>query len=173
MDTTIKNSFLRRRKLAFLLLFLYGCQSPNHWQVSHQKGSQKEFDSAKISYPVRDKVNGVAVEMIYAKEGLRTYLEVHSQMIPPYQSDLKKALVKIKTSGKTLQGVAHRHQGGQRASLPHDLQQAIVDSLLGGHPVTIELIGYSTTLQPHDFALSYSELRKAPSNIPLYPSFKL
>lgn len=156
-----------------VVLLLWGCSSTPAWQVSHQKGSQKEFDSARLSYPVHDRVNGVAVEMIYAKQSLRTYLEVHSQMIPPYQGNPQEALVKIKTQDQTVHGIAHRHQGGQRATLPPELQQTVVDHLLKGTPVTIELIGYSTTLQPQDFALSYQEMQNKPLNIPVQLPFKL
>ena len=157
----------------FLLLFLWGCQSSSAWHVSHQKGSQKEFDSSRLSYPVHDRVNGVAVEMIYAKKGLRTYLDVYSQMIPPHQGNGKEAFVKIKAAEQTYQGIAHRHQGGQRATLPAELQQIVVDHLLKGSPVTIELIGYSTTLLPHNFLLSYEEMKSAPLNIPVQLPFKL
>ncbi len=162
-----------RRTIVFLLLFLCSCGPSPEWRVSHQKGTQKEFDSARLSYPIRDKVNGMAVEMVYSKESFRTYLEVHSQMIPPHLGNPKEALVKITTPGQTIHGIAHRHQGGQRATLPAELHTILVNHLLSGTPVTIELIGYSTTLQPHDFALSYQEMRKAPVNIPIQFSFKI
>jgi hypothetical protein len=156
-----------------VVLLLWGCTSAPAWQISHQKGSQKEFDSARLSYPVRDRVNGLAVEMIYAKKSFRTYLEVHSQMIPPYQGNPKDAFVKLKTSDKTLQGIAHRHQGGQRVTLTPELQKALVDTLLSGSPVTIELVGYSTTLQPEEFTLSYQKMQNKPLNIPIQLPFKL
>ncbi len=156
-----------------LLVVLWGCSASSEWQVSHQKGSQKEFNSARLSYPIRDKVNGVGVEMVYVKNNLKTYLEVHSQTIPPYKNNPKEALVKMTTGEKTIHGIAHRHEGGQRATLPADLQEILVDSLRKGSPVTVELIGYSTTLEPHDFALAYQEMQKAPINIPIQLPFKL
>lgn len=166
-------NFLRRRKFFFLLLFLWGCSSSPTWNISHQKGSQKEFDSSRLSYPLRDKVNGIGVEMVFAKNNLRTYLEVHSQTIPPYRNNPKEALVKITAGKKTVHGIVHRHQGGQRASLPQDLQELIVNHLLEGSQVKLELIGYSTTLQPSDFPLAYQEIRKTPLNLPVQFLFKL
>ncbi len=167
------NFFRRGRNFLPLFLFLWGCSPSSEWQVSHQKGSQKEFNSSRLSYPIRDKVNGIGVEMVYVKNNLRTYLEVHSQTIPPYKNNPKEALVRIKTDEKTIHGIAHRHEGGQRATLPADLQDILVDNLLKGSTVTLELIGYTTTLDPRDFALVYQEMQKAPINIPIQLPFKL
>lgn len=151
----------------FILVILGGCYSSPAWHVTHQSGSQKEFDSARLSYPVRDKVNEVAVEMIYAKNSLRTYLAVLSQKIPPYQGNEKEACVVIKTPSEQITGVAHRHAGGQRATLPENLQQIVIDHLLQGSPVTIELVGYSTTLKPADFKTFYEKLNQKPVKLPI------
>lgn len=110
--------------------------------------------------------------MVFVKNNLRTYLEVHSQTIPPYRSNPKEALVKVTTGQKTIHGVAHRHQGGQRVTLPQDLQDMIVQHLLEGSPVKLELIGYSTLLQPSDFPAAYQEMKKAPLNLPVQLLFK-
>jgi hypothetical protein len=167
------NLFRRGSILLPLFLFLWGCTPSSEWLVSHQKGSQKEFNSSRLSYPIRDKVNGIGVEMVYVKNSLRTYLEVHSQTIPPYKNNSKEALVRIKTAEKTIHGIAHRHEGGQRATLPSHLQEIVVDNLIKGSKVTLELIGYSTTLEPRDFALAYQEMQKAPINIPIQLPFKI
>jgi hypothetical protein len=157
----------------FSFLLLWGCAASPHWQVSHQKGSQTQFDSARLSYPTRDRVSGVAVEMIYARNKLRTYLEVHSQTIPPHLGNPKEAAVKLKTPHETICGIAHRHQGGQRLTLPAHLQEILIHHLMEGSAVTIQLAGYSTTLDPQDFALSYRKVQKAPLNIPIQLPFKL
>ncbi len=169
----IITNFINKKIRILFFLLLCGCESSSLWHVSHQKGSEKKFDSARLSYPVRDRVNEVAVEMVYSKKSLRTYLEIHSQTIPPYQGNPQHALVKVKTPEHTCQGIAHRHQGGQRVTLPTDLQEVLVEALMKNSPVTIELMGYSTTLQPDNFALFYQELQKSPLKIPFKISFKL
>lgn len=166
MDTT------NIKKLA-ALFFLWGCQSSPTWYVSHQGGAEKQFESARLAYPVRDKVNEVAVEMVYAKESTRTYLSVLTQRILPFQGNPKEARVTLKIAEQTIEGIAHRHQGGQRAMLPQELQEVLIQHLLEGTPVTIQLEGYSTTLDPDQFALSYQELQKMPLNIPVQLPFKL
>ena len=158
----------------FLPLFaLISCTSSSPWQVSHLPGAEKEFDSARLTYPVRDKVNEVAVEMIYTKNQLRTYLVVHTLAVPPYQGDPQKALVTLKIPEQSFQEVAARHQGGQRISLPPHLQDILVETLASGHSATIELQGYSTQLSPNQFSTAYEKMKKNPLNIPVQLTFKL
>ena len=155
------------KKYFIILILLGGCYSSPAWHVTHQPGSQKEFDSARLSYPIRDKVNEVAVEMIYTKNSLRTYLTVLSHTIPPYQGNEKEARVVIKTLSEQMTGVAHRHAGGQRVTLPESLQQTVIDLLIQGSAVTIELVGYSTTLKPNDFKSFYQKLNQTPLKLPI------
>lgn len=156
-----------------LLTLLTGCGASSPWRVSHLQGSQKGFDSARLIYPIRDIVNGVSIEMIYSKDQLRTYVSVCSQTIPPLGGNVKKAFVALKISDQTFQGVAHRHEGGQRVLLPTELQDLLIQNLLDGKPVTIELQGYSTTLNPDQFGAEYQKLRKAPFHVPIQLPFKL
>jgi len=110
--------------------------------------------------------------MIYAKNRLKTYLEVHSQSIPSYQGNEKEARVILRTKDGILHGIAHRHQGGQRATLPPELQESLIATLQKGESATIDLMGYSTTLEPHNFNKFYSELEKPPLKIALPLPFK-
>ena len=157
----------------FLLLCLCACQSNKSWEVSHVQAGKEEYNSARLSYPVEDIVNGIGVEMICAQGLINTYLEVHAQHIPPYQGNAKEALVILKIEGKTFQGIAHRHEGGQRASLPPQLQQVLTESLQLGQPVTVLLEGYFTTLDPKEFLEQYRELQSAPIKNPFQLPFKL
>lgn len=111
--------------------------------------------------------------MVYAKDSFKTHLNVHSHTIPPHQGNLKEAVVKIKTAEQTVLGIGHRHEGGQRVTLPNELHTTIVNHLLNGTPVTIELIGFSTTLEPSDFTRSYQEMGHSPIKVPVQFSFKI
>ena len=155
---------------ALLLLFtLFGCYETSPWNVSYLEGG----DSSRVSCLTRDKVNGVGVEMVYAKNSLRTYLEVHSQSIPPYRGNEQEALVILKTATQVIRTVASRHAGGQRLLLPSDSQQILIDNLLEGESVTIELQGYRQTLSPDHFSNKFSKIKKIPLNIPIQLPFKL
>jgi hypothetical protein len=174
IHTTIKES-LRSQKKIFqaLLVFLTNCSSSSPWNLSYLKGSQQAFDSVRLSYPVHDVVNQVAIEMIYANNSLRTYLVVYSHPIPPYLGNPQEAVVTLKTEAKVYRAIAYRHQGGQRIGLPSDLQQTLIDALLNENSVTLELQKYSTTLHPKQFIAAYHQLYKAPLNLPVQFPFKL
>lgn len=155
-----------------LLLFLFACESNKSWEVSHVQAGKKAYNSARLSYPVHDTVNGIGIEMICAEGLINTYLEVHAQQIPPYQGNPKEALVILKIEGKTFQGIAHRHEGGQRVSLPPQLHQLLIESLQLNQPVTVLLEGYFTTLDPTEFGEQFRELQSEPFQNPFQLPFK-
>ena len=156
-----------------LLLFLFGCQSTNSWEVAHIQTGRENYNSARLVYPVRDIVNGIAVGMVCAQGQVNTYLEVHTQTIPPYQGNPKEALVVMKIAEQMTQRVACRHEGGQRLSLPSDLSTLMIESLQQNHPVTIILEGYATTIHPEDFSKRYQQLHAAPLTNRFQLPFKL
>ena len=135
--------------------------------LSHQA------ESARLSYPARDPVHGMGVEMVYAADSARTYLEIYAQQVPPYRGDEKEALVTLKTAHSTLRSPAHRHAGGQRILLTPEQHEFLLGALLANIPVTIELQGYSTTLQPGPFAEQYANLKNRPLTLPIQLPFKL
>ena len=156
-----------------VLLLLASCQSQNSWEVSHVQAGNKEYTSARLSHKIRDIVNGIGIEMICAKGKVNTYLEVHAQTIPAFQGNPKEALVIMKIENKTYQAIAPRHEGGQRVSLPPQLQQLLVESLQLNLPVTILLEGYYATLESKDFSEQFRELQSSPINNPFQLPFKL
>ena len=134
---------------------------------------KKAYNSARLSYPVQDAVNGIGIEMICAQGLINTYLQIHAQRIPAYQGNDKEALVILKIDGKTFQGIAHRHEGGQRVSLPPQLQQVLTESLQLNQPVTVLLEGYFTTIDPKEFSEQFRELQSEPINNPFQLPFKV
>jgi hypothetical protein len=155
------NSF-RKKGAVCLLLFLFACESNKSWEVSHVQAGKKEYNSARLSYPVHDIVNGIGIEMICAQGLINTYLEVHAQHVPAYQGNDKEALVILKIEGKTFQGIGQRHEGGQRVSLPPPLQQLLTEALQLNQPVTVMLEGFFTTLEPEEFSEQFRELQSEP-----------
>jgi len=161
------------KRAFFLLLLLAACQSNKAWEVSHVQTGTKEYSSARLSYPVQDAVNGIGIEMICTQGLINTYLEVHAQHVPPYQGNEKEALVILKIEGKTFQAIGHRHEGGQRVSLPPQLQQLLTESLQLNQPVTVLLEGYFTTLEPKEFSEQFRELQSEPIKNPFQLPFKV
>ncbi len=166
-------NFVRRKGAVFLLLFLLGCESNKSWEVSHVQAGKKDYNSSRLSYPVHDTVNGIGIEMICAQGLINTYLEVHAQQVPAYQGNDKEALVILKIEGKTFQGIGHRHAGGQRVSLPPQLQQLLTESLQLNQPVMVMLEGFFTTLEPKEFSEQFRELQSEPIKNPFQLPFKI
>lgn len=150
-----------------------GCQSTKSCDVVHLDGADPAFNSARLSFPIRDKVHGIGVQMISTPGQISTFLEVYIQTIPPYQGNPKESLVKLKLNGRTLRGIAYRHEGGQRLTLSPEMNHFLIDALHNRHPVTLELEGYSTTLDPQDFSEQYAKLQTAPTKNRLQLPFKL
>lgn len=152
-----------------LLLILMGCFTASPWSVSHLD----DAESARLSYPIHDPVHGIGVEMVCVREGVRTYLEVHAQEVPPYLGHEKEAFVTLKTPQATLSSTAHRHAGGQRVLLTAELHDFLLTALIAGLPVKIELQGYFTTVQAEQFAEQYEHIKKRPLTVPIQLPFKL
>jgi hypothetical protein len=162
-----------REFLIVSLLLFCGCQSAKSCEVVHVDGADPAFTSARLTFPIRDRVHGMGVHMISTPGQLSTYLEVHLQTIPPHRGNSKEALVKMTMDGKTLRGIAYRHDGGQRVSLSSEMHHLLVEALRQKHPVTLQLEGYSATLDPQDFSEQYEKLQTAPIKNRLQLPFKL
>jgi hypothetical protein len=173
MRTETLLNLMRGRGLVFLLLFLFACESKKSWEVSHVQAGKKAYNSARLSYPVQDAVNGVGIEMICSQGLINTYLQIYAQRIPAYQGNDKEALVILKIEGKTFQGIGYRHEGGQRISLPPQLQQLLTESLQLNQPVTVLLEGYFTTLDPKEFSEQFRDLQSEPIKNPFQLPFKV
>jgi len=140
--------------LPFFFL-LYGCQPSQEWQFSALKEEGREY-SKKFSYSPQG-FHGISVSITFytnpqGEENAYTYLEVSQSNIPPYQSNPKEAKISMKVEEKIFQGIAFRHQGGQRLTLPSLFQELLLRSLKNNQPVTFLLEGYESTVEPYSFS---------------------
>ena len=152
-----------------LLLLLCGCGAQSSWQVSHLQSGSSTFDSSRVLFSSNDPINGIVVELIRSDGQILAYLLVHTQETIPYEDNPKEAIVRLIMPDKTIESIAHRHEGGQRLLLTESLQQTLLDALKLEKDVTIELMGYRTTLSGKGFADSYAALQKTPLRNPLQP----
>lgn len=170
--TLIKHfrTILKRRKIAVIfLLFLFttSCNPISPWCVFHLNETPDQCNSARLYYPIHDIVNGVSISIVYSAknkgehsefEALTTYIEVHSQEIPAYKGNMKNAIVRMDIDGAHYQGVAYRHEGGQRIVLPSSLQQILLQALQQNRSVTIQLEGYQAIIYPDSFNEEFKKL---------------
>jgi hypothetical protein len=159
--------------LVILLFVLAGCAKTDNWAVDRIQAGDKQFDSAKLSFPTQDIVNGVDLELLCIQGKIRSYLQVHSQTIPPYQGDPKAALVLLQVGDETFAGIAFRHEGGQRVRLSENLQDRIISALKENKSVTIRLEGYKTVVSSQEFGKHFEEIQNSPIKNPFQLPFKI
>ncbi len=161
-----------KRLLVLSLLIFAGCNSKDRWSTHYVQADETQYASSKITYPALDKVNGMDVEMLMTQGKLYTYIHVHSQTLPVDPHNPKEIKLHIKTEEKIVEGIAYRHEGGQRALLSEALQTALIDALTKEKNVTLEVAGFSTELSSETFSDHFQELEKTPVKNPFHLPFK-
>ncbi len=156
-----------------LLLLLCSCGAQSSWQVSHLQTGSSAFDSSRALFCAKDPVNGIDLELIRSDSQIFAYLLVHTQETIPYEDNPKEAIVRLIMADQTIESIAHRHEGGQRILLTESLQQTLLDALKLEKDVTIELMGYRTTILGKGFPDSFAALQKTPIRNPLQPPVPL
>ncbi|MBS0616347.1 MAG: hypothetical protein JSR58_07350 [Verrucomicrobia bacterium] len=156
-----------------LLLLLCSCAAQNNWQVSHLQTGSSKFDSSRIVFPTRDLVSGIDLELTRSSDQIFAHLQVHTDAITPYQEHPREALVRLTVQNQIIEGIAHRHEGGQRLLLTETLQEPLLAALQKGEDVKIELMGYRTIISHAGFATSYAALQQTPFRNPLQPPVPL
>lgn len=148
------------------LLLLASCQQKSQWDVEHIQA--KGFDSSKLTFYCKDMVNEMDVEFVLSGKEPRVYLLLHAQ---PLQSPDKTVFVLLKTKKTQEKIAAVLHEGGQRLLLPDSFYQKIVECLEAKEPVTLQVQGYSVSLDPASFkrkfhAWQYPPLLSNPLRLP-------
>ncbi len=144
--------------ILFLFLLLAGCAKSDPWSLDTVKAGGS-YNSSKLCYHAEDQVNGIDLELLSASEKLSIYLTVHSHAIPFYPNDPKKALVRISNPHKKMTFLAHRREGGQRLLLPESAHDFVLSSLQNGEPLTLQIPGYITTIEPGYFSKYFEKLQ--------------
>lgn len=159
--------------VGIILILLNSCAKTDHWSVSRIHTGDEKFDSAKLLFPAYDVVNGIDLELLCIQGKIRSYLQVHSQTIPPYQGNLKAALVTLEIGDETFKDTAFRHEGGQRLRLSQALEDCLLDALKENKTVTIHLEGYKTSVSAEKFLKNFKELQNSPIKNPFQLPFKI
>ncbi len=141
------------------LLLLCACAKQDHWALDTVRAGGEAFNSSKLCYRADDRINGIDLELLSTSEKLSIFLNVHSQAAPIYPNDPKKTLVKISSPQKKLLILAHRREGGQRLLLPESTYSFILSTLQSGEPLTLQIPGYITTIEPERFSKHFEKFQ--------------
>ena len=129
-----------------VLLFLSACTHADQWTTSHIKIKGLDSGLTRTLYHTKDKVNGIDIELLEAKEHLTAYLQVHSQTIPPCKNDPKKCSGELIVRDRTYLFLAERHAGGQRLNVPQDIQTLMIKLIEEKKSFTLKIEGYEETV---------------------------
>jgi len=140
------------------LLITQSCSKSQSWAVDHVQTGSSRFDSSKLFFASSDHFNGIDIEILKTKKALRVYFSVHSQAVPPYQGDPKKALALISYEGKRHSFIVARHEGGQRFLLSDEDAEILITLLEEEVPLTIKLPGYSSQVSSKEFPAQFEKL---------------
>ncbi|MBI2743487.1 MAG: hypothetical protein HYX48_06175 [Chlamydiales bacterium] len=141
------------------LLFATACAKEDNWALNSVRSGSAPFSSTKLSYPAKDKINGIGFELLSTSEKIRIYLNVHSEAVPAYEGDTQKALVRIATKNRKQVILAHRRSGGQRLLLPESIYPFILATLENGHSITFQIPGYIATIEPEGFSKNFEKMQ--------------
>jgi hypothetical protein len=162
--------------IAFCLFFLSclcSCHRQDPWSINYIRTGNQAFNSSKLCYRSHDKINGIDLEILSTTENLRIYLLVHSQPIPSYKDNPKKAYVEINAKNQKHVFTASRREGGQKILLPETMHGLIFSTLSEGAPLTIQLEGYISIIEPYQFTKLLDKILKPqPISLPFDSPFK-
>lgn len=158
------------RAIIFLIL-LSSCVKSDHWSLNRIQ--TKGIDSAlcRLYYHTKDRVNGIDIAMIASGAKITTYLQVHSEAIPPFSKDPQKARGKLLFQDQELFFLADRHSGGQRLNLTDEIQKKILELLEQNIAFIIRIDGYEEKVTPGLFKEKFQTVQQNSYIIPFHLPF--
>ena len=111
----------------------------------------KQFDSSRLCYFSKDRINGIDLEFHSTQEQLRCYLVVHSTPIPAKKENPNFSQATVQTKDQNTPFLIHRLKGGQKLLLTQQAQELLLSLLIADEPLLIKLEGYQEQIQPGSF----------------------
>jgi hypothetical protein len=144
-----------------LLLFFLSCQNngsksgtkSGFWSVSQMETGQEEFNSSRLTYSSRDKINGIDLEWIQTEDKLYCYLQVHAH---PIQHPRITLIIDDRI--EAFDALCHR--GGHRLLLPEEASQKIMVALRAHQSLALKVDGYESMIDPTSFEQSLQKMQK-------------
>ena len=147
---------------ALLIIFLLSsCSQKERWQDTSVNIEVAGKSSKRLIYKVENPHSDVEIE--FAKiDGLTTvFLNVHSGEIPPYEGDVKKAAIHIKTHDREVTLIADRLEGAQRLKLPPLASKHLIDALFSTDSITLSVAPhFKTSLDTSPFKAKYKSYKR-------------
>jgi hypothetical protein len=156
------NNFSRSKVFVCLLsVICVSCQHTNAWSFTEMRTGTSAFDSSRLAYQSKDKVNGMDLEFIQTKQQLYCYIQVHAQPV-------KNPNISLIATGKKATYLLIAHAGGHRFLLPDALLNELIFQLQSHQFVTLQLDNYQMVIDPTHFQGSFDKLQKPLSFLNLF-----
>lgn len=145
------------------LPFLSCCSSsPSRWDLETTTTSGARYNSARLTLPHDILTIPSGLQLCRGRQGWECYAYTVNRPFPARDDNAREADSVITIDGEDHPVVVHLLQGGQRALLPHEWAEKIVDALLDGKECSMQ-IGYHRLSIPHDgFASQWQKLCAVP-----------
>lgn len=136
----------KMKRLILLFLFLTAsCARHSPWIYQEVISDSPQFNSYQLTYTPNNLFNGLEMQLIRGQFGLIGFFNVYCREIT---SDSFSLMIDGNSSYYT--GILMK--GGQRLQLPTQATAQISAALLEGHRILATLSGYSTWIEPANFA---------------------
>lgn len=148
--------------IPFLILFALVCScSPScrGWVYDEVSTSCGVYDSSRLYLPRDLSTDNLEVEVIQSTFGTRVYLNVFSLSLPYDPNYPDKVLILLYIAGEEHHVLAERLLGAQRALLPDDSAQLLINALLDNQTVHIRVGRYHADIVPEKFSRMQLKMR--------------
>lgn len=142
-----------KRALGALFLFLTSCMAPNSpWEYGWMDSSCQSFRSQRLLLPADNLFRGMSLELTQTQSGLNAYLNIYSLSFPKNPANPSYIQVNMTVEKESWVFLAIRLEGGQRALLPQEACNLLIDQLLQGKEVFLSVEKYHTAASPIGFS---------------------
>lgn len=150
--------------IVILLNFLFSaCYQADPWRNLTIKTGHADYDSSKLIYPATNFSHDIELEFLYTSGKIHAYINVYSQIIPPYQGDDKVASLSFDVKEHHYELLVDRLSGGQRLKIPEDSLGFLIQLLEKNSSVLMTLKeGYRTKIDTKDFKKHFNILKTKP-----------
>jgi hypothetical protein len=144
------------------LLLLCGCSQPHSWVVQRGKGTHADYASSKLIFPAKIPTDDIELEFLRTTQGVELFLIIRGRPITVDHDNPKAVPLKIQSGSNTSIFTIYRHDGGQKFSVPQEIQLLIIECLKKEQTITLTLPGYARTIDSQGFISSYDQFLRTP-----------
>lgn len=145
---------MKHHSLSLLLsfVFLTGCTQKG-WIYKQVVSECPQFNSAQLTHVPESNFSGIEVQFLTGAFGTLGFLNIYANQILSNEVTLQIEEARYFYTALVMKGC-------MRLLLPNEATQAMIEALLAGQIVTVQLDGFCTQLRPENFSKKYKRFSK-------------